>query len=249
MDYEKLIELVKKRRTMRKFKPGRILDEDIDKIIEVARWAPSGFNSQPWDFVVVKKEGLRKKIVDILQDNMPNLAEEIRGSKSKSFEPSTVDKLLMKNPLKVSTFHNASAFIILYGDTRAKSGLPPGENTQLEGIFSSIFDASLANAFMYMHLAAASLGLAAQWWTAIRFPQVQAKVKSLLEIPEELVAFDMLVLGYPGAVSRPKLLRPKEKMIHIDDSGANDYRTTEEVKNFAKRTRAWTAGQHMREYR
>ena len=48
MDYDSLLKLVKNRRSMRKFKPEPIPDEYVDKIIEVARWAPSGANSQTW---------------------------------------------------------------------------------------------------------------------------------------------------------------------------------------------------------
>ena len=54
--YECLLEVVKKRRSVRQFKTDPIPDEYIDKIIEVARWAPSGFHTQPWEFVVVKKK-------------------------------------------------------------------------------------------------------------------------------------------------------------------------------------------------
>ena len=37
MDYDSLLELVQKRRSIRQFKPDPIPDEYIDKIIEVAR--------------------------------------------------------------------------------------------------------------------------------------------------------------------------------------------------------------------
>lgn len=249
MDYEDLLELVKKRRTMRKFKSGRIPDEEIDKIIEVARWAPSGFNSQPWDFVVIKRDDLREKVINILQENLPTPFKETKDTPGSSDSLNPVDKLVRRTKGVVHPFYDASVFIILYGDPRARVGLPAGERTRLDGSFEFIFEASLANAFMYMHLAATSLGLAAQWWTMIRAPEVQAKVKPLLGVPDELVAFDMMILGYPGAVSRPKFLRPKEKMVHIDDCDAKDYRTDEEVKDFAKRSRAWAIGQHRREYR
>ena len=68
MDYDSLLALAKKRRSIRRFKPDPIPDESIDKIIEVARWAPSGFNLQPWEFVVVKKLELRKKIVEHISE-------------------------------------------------------------------------------------------------------------------------------------------------------------------------------------
>jgi nitroreductase len=45
MEYESLLELVKARRSIRRFKPDSIPDEYIDKIIELDRWAPSGYNS------------------------------------------------------------------------------------------------------------------------------------------------------------------------------------------------------------
>ena len=53
--YNGLLELVKKRRTHRRFRTDPVPDEYITKIIEVARWAPSGFHTQSWEFVVVFK--------------------------------------------------------------------------------------------------------------------------------------------------------------------------------------------------
>ena len=47
MDYQSLLELVDNTRSLRRFKPDPVPDELIDKMIEVARRAPSGFNQQP----------------------------------------------------------------------------------------------------------------------------------------------------------------------------------------------------------
>lgn len=43
-------ELIKNRRSIRKFKNKPIDYEDINKILEAGRWAPSGLNNQPWRF-------------------------------------------------------------------------------------------------------------------------------------------------------------------------------------------------------
>ena len=48
MSYDSFLALVKKRRSTRRFKPDPVPEDDINKIIEAARWAPSGFNLQPW---------------------------------------------------------------------------------------------------------------------------------------------------------------------------------------------------------
>ena len=56
------IELVKMRKSIRKYKPDNIPEEKLKYIIEATRLAPSWKNSQPWRFIVVTKEELKKKI-------------------------------------------------------------------------------------------------------------------------------------------------------------------------------------------
>ncbi len=56
------IDLVKKRRACHHFLPGKSMpDEDIETMIECAALSPSGYNAQPWEFIVVReKENLAK---------------------------------------------------------------------------------------------------------------------------------------------------------------------------------------------
>ena len=53
-------EAVKGRRSIRKYKTDEIPENIIREIIEDARWAPSGGNTQPWELYVVTGEALRK---------------------------------------------------------------------------------------------------------------------------------------------------------------------------------------------
>ncbi len=69
---------------------------------------------------------------------------------------------------------------------------------------------------------------------------MQPELKKLLGIPDGFQVYDMMVLGYPAIKAREKLLRPKDsKMIHYDTSEKDDFRTDEEVEDFANRTRTW----------
>jgi nitroreductase len=52
--YEQFLALVKARHTCRGFANTPLPDGAIEKILEAARWAMSGANSQPWQFVVVR---------------------------------------------------------------------------------------------------------------------------------------------------------------------------------------------------
>ena len=48
MNIDELLDLLRTRRSTRKFKPDPIPDEYIEKIIEAARWALSGASAQPY---------------------------------------------------------------------------------------------------------------------------------------------------------------------------------------------------------
>jgi nitroreductase len=47
-------EVVKKRRSIHYFIDEEVSDEDLNYILEAARWAPSAGNSQPWRFIIVR---------------------------------------------------------------------------------------------------------------------------------------------------------------------------------------------------
>lgn len=239
MKYDDLLELVKDRRSIRRFKADPIPDDYIEKIIEVARWAPSGFNQQPWEFIVVKKAGLRKKIAELCGEyfRQNKVMEATRETWQGSWKPEPVGS--------EDDFSVAPVFIILFGDIRTKEGLPMGLRYD-PCRFQIIYTSGLANAFLYMHLAATTLGLASQWISAVRTPYAHCMLKSLLGIPGDLEVYDMMALGFPALKPRPKLMRDKQKMIHYDYCGVDKFRTDEEVNDFIKRSRRWAMATHRR---
>lgn len=50
------------RRSVRKYETRRVPDNIVEKLLEAARWAPSGGNTQPWRFVVVRDEVTKKML-------------------------------------------------------------------------------------------------------------------------------------------------------------------------------------------
>ena len=57
-----LMETIRNRRTIRKFKPDPIAEEKVQTILEAGRWAPSFSNLQPWKFMVIKDPGLKNAL-------------------------------------------------------------------------------------------------------------------------------------------------------------------------------------------
>ncbi len=218
MDYDSLLELVKKRRSIRKFKPEPIPDEYVDRIIEVARWSPSGANSQPWEFIVIKKQELKDRIIELISEH---------NTLTHKMELAREPELRFKS--SPAGYVRAPVFIILCGDTRTKEAYPLGTVWQRG---SSVFTSSLASAFLYMTLAATTLGLGAQWVSAIATPYVQSFTKDLLKIPKELEIYDMLAVGYPGYEPGPRPMRAKEETVHYNYYDKAKYHTEQEIKEF-----------------
>jgi len=222
--YESLLELVKKRRTNRRFKPDPVPDECITKIVDVARWAPSGFHTQSWEFAVVRKKEVKDKIVAVLEKFGPPIKNPTGG-------------------LPGGDFREAPVFIILFCDWRARVGLPAGARDN-DDLVANIFSSSMASAFLYMHLAAASLGLASQWYSAAGGPDSEREIKNILGVPEPLKIYDMMAVGYAAHPPVSKEVRSLEEMIHYDDCGLQDFRTDDEVTACAEKTHAWCLSAH-----
>jgi nitroreductase len=65
------MEVVLKRRTNRDhFVNKPISQEDINTIIESARWAPSPFNIQPWEIIIVTKQESKDELAKLVQKSM-----------------------------------------------------------------------------------------------------------------------------------------------------------------------------------
>jgi len=57
-----VLDLIKKRRSIRQYTEEGLTSEDIETLLEAAMAAPSADNLQPWEFVVVQDDYLRKQL-------------------------------------------------------------------------------------------------------------------------------------------------------------------------------------------
>jgi nitroreductase len=57
-----MLDLIKKRRSIRKYTPDPVSDDAVRKLLEAAMAAPSADNLQPWEFVVVQDADLRQQL-------------------------------------------------------------------------------------------------------------------------------------------------------------------------------------------
>jgi nitroreductase len=66
-----LMEAIKGRRSIRKYKLQDISDEDISLVLEAARWAPSWANTQCFEFIIVRDAELKMRLAETLSEMNP----------------------------------------------------------------------------------------------------------------------------------------------------------------------------------
>ena len=171
-----LLELIKKRRTIRKYKDKPIPKRIIDKIIEAGRWGPSVVSFQPWKFIVVTKKDVIRKIHQIISMRVKKMGVvgTILGSTSKAVDKASC--LIM--------IYNKGAFV----NFASKFGKDCVKFAKVAEI--SAISAAIQN----MILVSESLGIGSCWHDTPLF--CEKKINKLLKIEDRLVA--VLTFGYPA---------------------------------------------------
>jgi len=63
-----VLEAIKGRRSIRAFKNQDVSEEIVKKLIEAATWAPSAGNIQPWEFIVIRKPEIKRRLAEAALD-------------------------------------------------------------------------------------------------------------------------------------------------------------------------------------
>jgi FMN reductase (NADPH) len=227
MEIDQFIELLKSRRSIRAYKPDPIPDEYIQKIIEAARWAPSGGNSQPWEFMVIKKKELKDRIADLFTKSLDSVREAELTREKEMRVPALVGET--KGP----GFKNAPVLILLCGDPRVNEAFPL---VVFQKYGHEVFISNLASAFLCMQLAAKALGLGSQWVSAAG-SFMEDDLKELLNIPKGVKIYDMMAVGYPAYQLGPRSPRKIDEMTHYDQYDRTKLRSDQQIKEFIKNLR------------
>ena len=239
--YDRFLEIVKIRTSVRRFKPDPLPEGTVQKILEAGRWAMSGANSQPWEFIVVRnpqmKKSLWKAYLDIIAaytfwmeqlrvDNLRHPAFQIPGTADEQW-----DYYKGKDPEGWSV---APALIVVLGDGRRQWGTVMGAHTFGRGM--THLAEGLANCCQVMHLAAATLGLATQWVTI----PIQEPFKRILAIPDLLTLHTIIPVGFPAIPRKKTGRRPLAEMTHDESYDGAKYLSDREIVEYLRKLRRQT---------
>ena len=72
-----ILEAIKNRRSVRKFKPIPVDEEKLKTVLTAGQWAPSFMNTQPWKFIVIRSAETKQKLIEAL--HLPFLGVDFKG--------------------------------------------------------------------------------------------------------------------------------------------------------------------------
>jgi 5,6-dimethylbenzimidazole synthase len=238
--YDELLELVKSRRTIRVIRPDPVPDGLIEKAFEVARWAPTGFNMQPAEFLVVDDEETRGAVKKIIDDWINDDFYVLEATREEWQGPawSAEDRTRVACPA-------APVYILVLGDTRRRAGLPMNARYSVQKS-ESIFESSLSNAFVYLWLALHSMGLSGQPVSAVKNARPQGLLKHLLGLPDFIYVYEMLAVGYSGLEEEPpaKLVRHLDEIVHKGPAADGEFLSDEDLRKQIRKLRMGNVARH-----
>ncbi|MET0841715.1 MAG: 5,6-dimethylbenzimidazole synthase [Methyloceanibacter sp.] len=185
---ERLYDLLKWRRDVRRFKRTSLPAGTIERLIAIACLSPSVGLSEPWRFVIVEDEGRRAAIRASFEDcNKDALAMQ------------TPDRAALYARLKLAGLDDAPCQIAVFADRATAQGAGLGRLTMPETL-----DYSVVNAIHTLWLAARAEGIGVGW-VSILDPK---RIAAILDVPADWIFIGHLCVGYPQASDdRPALER------------------------------------------
>ena len=66
-----LMEAIKGRRSIRKYKPDAVPEEVLQKVMEALRWSPSWANTQCWEVIIVRDPNMKSELANTLTTTNP----------------------------------------------------------------------------------------------------------------------------------------------------------------------------------
>jgi coenzyme F420-0:L-glutamate ligase / coenzyme F420-1:gamma-L-glutamate ligase len=206
-EYEQLMGLIRARRSIRRFSARAVSRDDILRLIEAARWAPSNHNRQPWRFLVVEEKRqiaqLAEKVGASLSEKLKSLPQ-IAAGYAGDFAPYAT--FFAKAPVLLVVLHKRPISL----SASLLEGLSHPELVSGEPL-------STAMAVQNLLLAAQALGLGGCVLTAPLI--VPEAVAGAVDLPAGYDITCLVALGYPDESPPQPRRKSVEQIIDFRNGG------------------------------
>ena len=201
--YEAFIDIVRRRRSVRRFEKGKtVTRETLLKIAEAGRWAPTGANAQCWDLVVVDEAAARQAVLDVFLRQSQRLVDHAKGFPA----------------VKKTYLANTVAIFVVLADARFKACFPQGTSPEWQREYADnnerILLASLGAVVENIQLAVTACGLTSAWLSGGGEDTTNEELAAILDFPPSLSAIGTIPVGYPEKDLSRRYRRPLDQIVH-----------------------------------
>lgn len=206
-------EVVRRRRSVRKFEAGKAVGRDVlERIVDCGRWAPSGANVQCWDFIVVDDPSVRDAVTAVFLRQTQRLVDHAKGFPA----------------VKKTYLENTVAIILVIGDPRWKVCFPQPTTPKWEAEYldnnQAIFLCSLGAAIQNIQLGVTAEGLTSAWLSGGGEELTNQELSALLGYPKWMKAYGTIPIGYPSTQQNRRYRRPLAQTLHWNSYQPQQYR-------------------------
>lgn len=192
-------ELVRTRRSIRRYKPDDVPDELLLKAIDLATWAPNGGNRQPWQFWVVKSREVIGRMAD---------AVDARSRLMASWPEADAFRADADRWVQVGAFfrHAPACIAVMVGGyesiadkllaARIGSGDPGARDMHEWRRFGASRIQTIGGAVQTMLLALHQQGLGACWMAGPQ--QAKGDIEQILGVPAGWEFVALVPVGWPA---------------------------------------------------
>jgi len=195
-----LNDIIKKRRSVRKYLPQAVSREAVLAVLVAAGLAPSAHNSQPWSFIILENPSVKRELAEVMADAWVADAEKDGVKVEVKMRQERVDR-----------FANAPALILACVSMNGLRKFPDQKRQMLE---RDLAQQSLGAAMQNLLLTAQAFGLGACWFCAPGF--CKEIVRKGLGIPEAVEPEAFVIMGYSAETPSVPSKKPLEEYCFRD---------------------------------
>jgi nitroreductase len=196
-EYDQLLKVIRSRRSVRQFSTRAVGRDDLDRLLEAARWAPSNLNRQPWRFLVFEGKQVVNRLAELVRQGMVEKMKSLpEGAVGYAGEFARYASFSVGAPVLLVVLHKEPASL----SRPLLAGLGNPELVSGEPL-------SAAMAIQNLLLAAQALGLGACVLTGPLL--VKDVLAAELDLPAGHDLTCLVALGYPLELPAP----PRRKAV------------------------------------
>lgn len=198
-----LLEIIRSRRSIRRYTNQPVPPEVIRQVLEAAIWAPSAHNRQPWRFAVLTNPADKARLAGAM-------GACLRADRTADGDdPAEIEQDEARSYARLT---GAPVIIVMCSSMADMDTYPDEARRQNEWVMAV---QSVAMAGQNVLLMAHALGMGACWVCAPLFvPQV---VQTTLNLPADWQPLGLITLGYPAQERHKTRTDVAEKTIFVSE--------------------------------